>query len=263
MTYTNKILSQTALPAGFTVTAHSGAFDTPDNSIEFVEKAIAENCDILEMDVTFRPSGLPVIIHSGAPAETEGVPLEEAFLRIAKHPALKMNLDLKSTANLPAVDALLQKYGLADRAFYTGVSYGWAEIVKQNSAVPYYINDDFTNGQKRSPAAADAAAKKIIAAGALGLNSHYDDVSPTVVRAMRENGLLVSLWTANSPMGMRRSIALYCAPNVAASFSSAMKTPGTQSIRVRMSLALKLSRQSSRLPKKTELSTPAEMFLTA
>ena len=202
-----------ALPAGFTVTAHSGAFGTPDNSLAFVERAVAENCDILEIDVTFRPSGLPVMIHSGAPKEDEGVPLEEALRRIAAHPAIRMNLDLKSTANLPAVDALLQKYGLFDRAFYTGVGEDWAAAVKSGSAVPYYINLPVSPIAKRSKKAADAAAQRIKALGALGLNNHYNDVSPTVVRAMRENGLLVSLWTANTPAGMRKCIAL-CPDNI-------------------------------------------------
>ena len=213
MTYTKKEVSETVLPAGFTVTAHAGAFDTPDNSIAFVEKVIAENCDIIEIDVTFRPSGLPVMIHASAPAETEGVPLEEALSRIAAHPAMRMNLDLKSTANLQALDALLQKYGLLNRAFYTGVSFDWAQKVRQDSAVPYYINFSFSCREKRSPAAADAAAKRIKESGALGLNCHYDSVTPTAVRAVRENGLLVSLWTANTPRGMRKSIVL-CPDNI-------------------------------------------------
>ena len=208
MTYTKKQAAETVLPAGFTVTAHSGAFGTPDNSLAFVERAVAENCDILETDVTFRPSGLPVMIHSGAPKEDEGVPLEEAFRRIAAHPAIRMNLDLKSTANLPAVDALLQKYGLFDRAFYTGVGEDWVPAVRKNSAVPYYINLPFSPAAKHSKKAADAAAKRLRDLGALGLNCHYNDVSPTVVRAMRENGLLVSLWTANTPRAMRRCIVL-------------------------------------------------------
>lgn len=208
MICTKKALADVTLPAGFTVTAHSGAFGTPDNSIEFIEKALAEHCDIIEMDVTFRPDGLPVIVHTSTPAETEGVPLEEAFCRIAAADAIRMNLDLKSTANLPAVDALLQKYGLSELAFYTGVDEAWAPVVRKNSNVPYYINHGFSYGEKRSKNAADAAAKKIIALGALGLNTYYGSVSTTVVRAMREHGLQVSVWTANTPAAMRRCIAL-------------------------------------------------------
>lgn len=213
MKETYRQLAGTVLPDGFTVTAHSGAFDTPDNSLAFVRRAVEGPCDIIEMDVTFRPSGAPVIIHADAPTETEGVPLEEALRLIAAHPTLKMNLDLKSTENLPAVDALLAEYGLAGRAFYTGVGEDWADTVRKNSAVPYYVNTDFSYALKRSSRGADEAAKKLRALGALGLNAHYNDVSPTVIRAMRENGLLTSLWTANTPRAMRRCLIL-CPDNV-------------------------------------------------
>ena len=191
-----------------TVTAHSGAFNTPENSLEFVNKALAENCDILEMDVSFRPSGKPVIIHKGAPDENEGIPLEEAFRLISAHPAIRMNLDLKSIAELPAVDALLREYGLFDRAFFTGVNETWAAAVKAGSSVPYYLNACISFGERRGCRLADSLAKRLISLGAVGLNVHYCDVTPTVVRAMHENGLPVSLWTANTKKAMRRCIAL-------------------------------------------------------
>ena len=196
------------LNGGYTVTAHSGAFGTPDNSLEYISKAIAEKCEILEIDVTFRPSGLPVIIHSGAPGETEGVPLEDALKLIAADPAIRMNLDLKSVADLPALDALLTRYGLLARAFYTGVGESWVETVRRDSAVPYYLNTFIGCADKRSPARADKLAKKLLALGAAGLNVHYGDASPTVVNAMHANGLPVSLWTANTRAAMRRCLRL-------------------------------------------------------
>ena len=199
---------QTAAAPRYTVTAHSGAFGTPDNSPEFVQKALAENCDILEMDVTFRPSGAPAVIHKDDPAEDEGVPLEDLLKLIARHGSIRMNLDLKSTANLPAVDALLQKYGLFDRAFFTGVTPEWVNTVKANSRVPYYLNAHISYGCKRNKKAAEKLAKQLLDLGAVGLNVHYSDASPTVVRAMHENGLPVSLWTANTPKAMRRCIDL-------------------------------------------------------
>ena len=109
-----------------TVTAHSGAFGTPDNSIDYVKKVLEENCEIFEIDVSFRPDGTPVIIHDGHPKANEGILLRDAFSLISADPALQMNLDLKSVKNLPAVDELLDRYGLTDRAFYTGVDADWA-----------------------------------------------------------------------------------------------------------------------------------------
>lgn len=196
------------LPAGFTVTAHSGAFGTPENSLEFVERVLREDCDIIEMDVTFRPDGTPVILHCGSPAQNEGVPLAEALQRIAADPRLRMNLDLKSVANLPAVDALLKEYGLLGRAFYTGVDEAWTETVRSNSAVPYYLNTGVSYAEKRSAARADRLAKKLLSLGAVGLNTHYGNATPTVAAAMHANGLPVSLWTANTRAAMLRCLRL-------------------------------------------------------
>ena len=204
-----KTVPQTAAPRpGLTVTAHSGAFDTPDNSLAYIKKALAENCDILEMDVTFRPSGAPVIVHDGSPKETEGVPLEEALALIKAHPCAKMNLDLKSVANLPAVDALLAAHGLTDRAFYTGVGTDWAAAVRKGSAVPYYLNAQAARAEKKDPAGADAFCKRVKALGAIGLNTHYDDMSAVIAAAAHNNGLLVSLWTANNESAMRKCLAM-------------------------------------------------------
>lgn len=196
------------LPEDFTITAHSGAFDTPDNSEEFVKRAVKENCSVIELDVTFRPSGRPVMIHSDSPSENEGTPLENAFAIIARHPSIKMNLDLKSLANLPALDKMLREFGLFERAFCTGVYENQAPIVKANSAVPYYINVETNSHERCEPAFAEEVAEHIIAAGGLGINSHYDSVSNVIVRAVHGRGLKVSVWTANDVRAMQKCLKL-------------------------------------------------------
>ncbi|MBQ7638289.1 MAG: glycerophosphodiester phosphodiesterase [Clostridia bacterium] len=204
----NSKTKEFVIPEGFTVTAHSGAFGTPDNSLEFIRKAVAENCAVLETDVTFRPDGRAVMIHSGSPSQNEGVPLEEAFEIIAGHPSIRLNLDLKSTVNLPAVDALLKEYGLFDRAFFTGVGEDWAPVVKANSGLPYYINVDTSLRERRDPQLAKKVAHSIASAGGIGINSHYNDVSSVIANAVRERGLKVSVWTANDVRAMKICLAL-------------------------------------------------------
>ena len=203
-----KGLQTLTLPDDFTVTAHAGAFDTPENTVASVEKIVSENCDIIEMDVSFRPDGTPVIIHADAPGADEGDLLETVFKLIAAHPSMRMNLDLKSVKNLPAVDALARQYGLTDRAFYTGVGESWAQTVREHSVIPFYLNLHPTFGEKRSPAAAERLAQKLKDSGAIGLNAHFSDVSPTLVRAIRACGMPVSLWTANSKAAMLRCLYL-------------------------------------------------------
>ena len=67
------------LPSDFTITCHAGALGTKANTVDSVRTAVKWGAQIVEFDVTFRPSGLPVIIHSGSPSESEGELLSEAL----------------------------------------------------------------------------------------------------------------------------------------------------------------------------------------
>ena len=180
-----------------TITAHSGAYGTPDNSIEYVKKVLEEHCEIFEIDVTFRPDGTPVIIHSGSPKDNEGILLRDVLALVAADPSIRMNLDLKSVKNLPAVDELLDRYGLTDRAFYTGVGEDWVPVVKKNSKVPYYLNASVAPWKRNKKKALAALADKIVALGALGINTHYDNCRFSMVEVFHEKGLQVSVWTVN------------------------------------------------------------------
>ncbi len=181
-----------------TVTAHSGAFNTPDNTIENVKKVLEENCEIFEIDVTFRPSGTPVIIHDANPSENEGVLLEEVFELVSEHNCnAKINLDIKSTSNLPEIDNLLKKYGLTDRAFYTGVFTDWVDKVKANSSVPYYLNDSVEENKRNDAESLNALADKVIKLGAIGLNINYENVTPLMTEIFRTRNIPVSVWTIN------------------------------------------------------------------
>lgn len=190
------------------VTAHSGAFGTPDNSIEYVKKVIEAHCAIFEIDVTFRPDGTPVVIHSGAPGENEGVLLRDVFTLAAADPAIRMNLDLKSMKNLPAVDALLEEFGLAGRAFYTGVTAKWVETVKRSSRTPYYLNAGVFPVFRGSVPALLALADRVKRLGALGINTHYSNCTPAMVKAFRKKGLEISVWTVNDEENAAKYVAM-------------------------------------------------------
>ena len=192
-----------------TVTAHSGAYNTPDNTIENVKKVIEKNCEIFEVDVTFRPSGTPVIIHSGNPSENEGVLLEDVFALVAKsNSKAKMNLDIKSTLNLPAVDELLKKYGLIDRAFYTGVFTDWVDKVKANSCVPYYLNDSIKKSKRKDAETLNALADKVTKLGAIGLNTNYKNATPLMMKIFHERNIPVSVWTINGRIRAKKYIKM-------------------------------------------------------
>ena len=191
-----------------TVTAHSGAFGTPDNSIDYVKKVLEENCEIFEIDVSFRPDGTPVIIHDGHPKANEGILLRDVLSLTAQHPSIKMNLDLKSVANLPAVDELLDRFGLTDRAFFTGVGENWAQTVRENSRVPYYLNADVALWSRSRESAMVSLADKIVRLGAVGINTHYSNCRHAMVEVFQEKGLPVSVWTVNDEKNAAKYAAL-------------------------------------------------------
>ncbi len=184
------------LPEGFTVTCHAGAMMTPANSLYSVRAAVEWGAQVIEFDVSFRPDGTPVIIHSDAPGENEGVYLENA-LEIARKSNAFINLDIKSTANLGAVDELVKLKGMSERVFYTGVFEDWVETVRENSVIPYYLNHKITEEESKDKSAAQAVADKAKFLGAIGINSNHNGASKLFVDTMHENGLLVSLWTVN------------------------------------------------------------------
>ena len=191
-----------------TVTAHSGAFGTPDNTIENIARVLEENCDIIEMDVTFRKDGTPVIIHKSEPDDNEGVLLRDAFELISKNESILLNLDIKSTANLPAVDALLHEFGLFNRAFYTGVFADWVDAVKSNSAVPYYLNLNVKRWRRSSRKTAENVVEKIKKAGAIGMNVRYINVTKTLVSELHKNNIPISVWTINDEKTAKHFVSL-------------------------------------------------------
>lgn len=166
--------------------------ETEPNSLESIEVAIKNNAAIIEIDLTFRPDGTPVIIHSDAPAENEGVLFEEA-IKVLSNDECRVNLDIKSTANLPSVDEIINKYQMMNRVFYTGVFEDWVETVRSNSAIPYYLNYSVNES-----VCAQALADKAKNLGVIGINSNFNGVTKEFVDSIHRNGLEVSLWTANT-----------------------------------------------------------------
>lgn len=196
------LIHRRSLPEGFTVTCHAGAMFTPPNSIYSVKTGVGWGAKVVEFDVSFRPDGSPVIIHAAKPGNSGGVPLESALEAVAESPDCRINLDLKSTANLAAVDELVKLHGLCDRVFYTGVSTEWVETVRNSSEIPYYLNYEITAEDASNKESARRAAENAKSFGAIGINSNFRGASRLFVETAHESGLLVSLWTVNSPKDM-------------------------------------------------------------
>lgn len=203
----NKFKSVAGLPNGFTVTYHAGAMHTVPNSIDSVRAALEDDAQIVEFDVSFRPDGTAVIIHNSNPGASQGEFLENALAVVAEHDKCRINLDIKSTKNLGAVDDLVKLHGLSDRVFYTGVFEDWVETVKSNSGIPYYLNYNVSAEEVADKAVLQAIADKVKNYGAIGINSNFRNATKEFVDVMHKNGLLVSLWTVNKIGDMPRVLA--------------------------------------------------------
>ncbi len=204
----NKLDFAGDLSDDFTITCHAGALFTSPNTLKSIRAALEWGARIVEFDVSFRPDGTPVIIHASSPAKNEGVLLSDALSIVAQSDNCRINLDIKSTANLPAVDKLVRQYNLFDRVFYTGVFEDWVEIVKSTSEIPYYLNYNVSEEEAENAAALQVLADKTKALGAMGINSNHQYAGASFVETAHENGLLVSLWTANKIEDMCRVLKL-------------------------------------------------------
>ncbi len=190
-----------------TVTAHTGCEGTRDNSLEAIRKGFDCKANIVEFDINYLSDGTPVLSHD-AP-ERECVTLDEAFALISTLDGLKVNVDLKSTANVKEVYALAVKHGVADRIFYTGVEEKDVERVKaETPEVEYYLNTKVCRLRKKSKKYLTALAKKVENCGAVGINMRYKVLSKELLSVFSERGLLVSVWTVNSEEALEKVFAL-------------------------------------------------------
>ncbi len=192
---------------GFTVTAHTGAFDTPENSIESIEAAIENNVQIVEIDIRQRPDKTLVISHDIVVMNNEGTPLSDVFTLLQQDDCL-INLDIKETRTLNALHDMLVEYNLLSRAFLTGIDQLNVNAVKESSCadMDYYLNCQ----PSRIKIFTDDYKVKILdllkETGAVGINCNYKYACATLSNLLHENGYKLSVWTVNSTFEMKRML---------------------------------------------------------
>lgn len=192
---------------GFTVTAHTGAFDTPENSMESVQAAIENNVQIIEIDIRQRPDKTLVISHDIVVMNNEGTPLADVFAILQQDDCL-INLDIKETRTLDPLHDMLVEYNLLSRAFLTGIDQMNVNAVKESSCadMDYYLNCQ----PSRIKIFTDDYKVKIIdllkETGAVGINCNYKYACATLSNLLHENGYKLSVWTVNTKFEMKRML---------------------------------------------------------
>jgi len=199
--YKNKELS---VPIGFTVTAHTGPEGTPYNSIEGMEKGIASGADIIEFDLNLY-NETPVCCHN-KPKGGETL-FEDALKVLVANPLIKANIDVKESKALYFAYPLIVTYNLQNRVFFTGIKEDYVATVKDACpGINYYLN--MTPRLSTSDKYYQSVAEKIKDLGAIGINCNYNFVNKKLVDTLHEEGLLVSVWTANDKFAMYKMLAL-------------------------------------------------------
>lgn len=186
---------KSVLPEGFTVTAHTGCLKTKENSLESIETG-ASNADIVEFDLNFDSDGNAVLSHD-APKGDE-VTLDMAFETLSKLENTRVNIDIKSTANLAVIEQLAKKNNMQERIFLTGVDDEFVKAVKNScSGTQYYLNVDVDKKKNENEEYLLSLVAKVKESGAVGINFNKNSASKKLVEVFHENGLLVSIWTVD------------------------------------------------------------------
>lgn len=192
---------------GFTITAHTGAFDTPENSIESIQASIDNNVEIIEVDVRQRPDKTLVISHDIVVMNNEGTPLADVFELLQEDDCL-INLDIKETRTLNALHDMLIEYNLLGRAFLTGIDQLNVNAVKESACadMDYYLNCQ----PSRIKIFTEDYKVKIIdmleETGAIGINCNYKYACATLSNLLHEHGYKLSVWTVNTKFDMKRML---------------------------------------------------------
>lgn len=186
-----------SLPGGFTVTAHTGSNGTEMNSFASLASALNGKADIAEFDLNFTKSGKPVLSHN----EPNGnhISLSDAFTFTEKHSGKRINVDVKTTAFLEKLPEIAEACGVTDRIFFTGIEAEDIPAVKEKApSIPYWLNCKPDKKRCKNREYICSLVKEVKESGAVGININLNYASKMLVDVMHDNGLLVSVWTANT-----------------------------------------------------------------
>lgn len=195
----------------FTITAHTGAFDTEDNSLESVKVSIEHKVQVLEIDVRCRPDSTVVIGHDIIMTNNDGVELSTVF-ELIKDSDVLVNLDIKETRALKGLRKLITEYGLENQVFLTGIEYLQVKSVKEDCPdIAYYLNYKPSRFKIFTEDYQQKIVELMEKTGAVGINCNYVYASKTLANTLHKNGYKLSVWTVDKKSSLKR--ALVCNPD--------------------------------------------------
>lgn len=193
----------------FTITVHTGAYNTQMNSIDSVKVAIDNNAKVIEVDIRQRPDGTVVMAHDLVVTNNDGVPFEE-IVPLLKGTDVRINLDIKETRVLNNLHKILVENELIEQSFLTGIETINVKAVKESDCadMEYYLN----YVPSRSRVFFDEYRTKLIdllnETGAVGINCNYKYANSQLSGLLHKNGYKLSVWTVNTERRAKKMLAI-------------------------------------------------------
>lgn len=193
----------------FTITVHTGAYNTQMNSIDSVKVAIDNNAKVIEVDIRQRPDGTVVMAHDLVVTNNDGVPFEE-IVPLLKGTDVRINLDIKETRVLNNLHKILVENELLEQSFLTGIETINVKAVKESDCadMEYYLN----YMPSRSRVFFDEYRTKLIdllnETGAIGINCNYKYANSQLSSLLHKNGYKLSVWTVNTERRAKKMLAI-------------------------------------------------------
>lgn len=193
----------------FTITAHTGAYDTEMNSVQFVQTAIDNGAAVIELDIRQRPDHTVVMSHDIVVTNNDGTPLAEAF-ELLRGTDISINLDIKETRTLDNMYKLLVEYDLVEQSFLTGIETMNVKAVKESACadMDYYLN----YMPSRPKVFFDEYRQKLIElleeTGAIGINCNYKFANSQLSGLLHKKGYKLSVWTVDKERTAKKMLAI-------------------------------------------------------
>ncbi len=188
------------------ITAHSGADDTAENSMEFVQYALASNANAFEVDVRREPKhGMLVLSHDEI-GDGAQLLLQHVLELVSQHSSMRINCDLKEPGLEQQTAELAVQMGISDRLIFSGTV---NPICLKNMPIKkeqIYWNIDepisgFYQRCRQNPAYALQAAEEMcslcVPLGIQIINVYEGLVDDCFLKILDRHEIGVSVWTVD------------------------------------------------------------------
>lgn len=198
-----------SLVENFTITAHTGAYNTPMNSIESVKAAIDNASPIIELDIRQRPDRTVVMSHDLVVTNNDGVELKEA-LELLRDTDMLVNFDIKETRTLNSLYALIVEYNMLERSFLTGIETINVKAVKESDCanMDYYINYIPSKIKIFSQDYREKIITLLEDSGAIGINCNYKCAGSQLSELLHKKGYKLSVWTVDNEQTAKKMLVI-------------------------------------------------------